>query len=192
MELVVKWICCKINLIVQVHYVVFTTGRQYTSSLNAGIAINPCTQKKLLTVFAVAHVVVGVQLHVGGATWRSWATAWFSGYVDGCPGRTSCRTPSMSETPKSGGRSTPAFITELGQSFHESVRLSAASSQEKVWNLENSELYKTFLQFYFSSRVRYNKQRIFRLVWKLMLLVSLLQKSRKHLWIYDQVFRPSR
>lgn len=59
-----------------------------------------CCQRKYLK--EAADVVVWLQLLVGGVTWRSWATAWFSGFVVGCPGRTSCKTPSTSETPKSG------------------------------------------------------------------------------------------
>lgn len=42
------------------------------------------------------------QLHVGEVTCKFWAIAWSSGCVDAYPGRTSCRTLSMSETPKSG------------------------------------------------------------------------------------------
>lgn len=53
---------------------------------------------------AAASVFVWPQLHVGEGTWRSCPTAWFSGCVVVCPGKTSFRTPSTSETARSGRR----------------------------------------------------------------------------------------
>lgn len=141
-----------------------------------------------------ADVVVWLQLHVGGATWRSCVTAWFSGYVDACPGRTSCRTQSTSETPKSGGRSTPALSAHTISDIALSVNARGCLVQLIYCKI-------IFYSFIFTFQVEWGVLNWECVVKKIMLLGSPnwaifslhpLQESRKHLWIYDQVLLPSR
>lgn len=62
------------------------------------------------------------QLHVVEVTCKFWAIAWSSGCVDAYPGRTSCRTHSMSETPKSGTGPNRLWIRSW-PSWKDSIRL---------------------------------------------------------------------
>lgn len=101
------------------------------------MSINARTSENLLTVFSAAHVVVWLQLPADGATSRSWATAWSSGCVDVCPGRTSCRTPTMSKILKSGRSSTPASTAHIQSdgvhAVNARVFLLHAGNKKLVW-----------------------------------------------------------